>query len=54
MCPRPFLRQAMTAVLVLVVLGTGHPSNSLANMLGRADFGISRKIDDRCRAVLQA
>ncbi|HMO31122.1 hypothetical protein [Enterovirga sp.] len=49
-----FLRQAMTAFLVLTVLGTGHPSNSLAKMLGRADFGISRKIDDRSRMVLHA
>lgn len=46
-----FVRQTITAILVLVVLGTGHASNNLANTLGRADFGVSRKADDR-RAVL--
>ena len=49
-----FLRKAMTTVLVLAVLGTGHASNNLANTLGRADFGLSRKIDDRSRMVQQA
>ena len=42
-----FLRQAITAMMVLAVLGTGHASNNLANTLGRADFGTSRKADDR-------
>jgi hypothetical protein len=47
-----FLREALTAALVLVVLASGSASQNLANVLGRADFGISRKADDRRAAVL--
>lgn len=41
------VREIITTILVLVVLGTGHGSSNLANLLGRADFGIARKADDR-------
>lgn len=40
-------REAITTILVLIVLGTGHASNNLANAIGRADFGIARKADER-------
>lgn len=46
------IRETITTILVLVVLGTGHASNNLANTLGRADFGVSRKLDDRRPAAL--
>ncbi len=46
-----FLRETITTILVLVVLASGHASNNLANTLGRADFGISRKLDERKAAV---
>lgn len=45
-------REIITTILVLVVLGTGHASNNLASALGRADFGVSRKADDRRPAAL--
>lgn len=47
-----FVRETITAILVLVVLASGHASNNLANVLGRAEFGISRKADDRRPAAL--
>jgi len=40
-------RAIITTILVLIVLGTGHASNNLANTIGRTDFGISRKLDER-------
>ncbi|TDR90397.1 hypothetical protein [Enterovirga rhinocerotis] len=47
-----FARKTVTTILVLVVLAGGHASNNLANVLGRADFGISRKADDRRSTAL--
>lgn len=46
------LREAVTMILVLVVFATGHASNNLASALGRAEFGIARKAEDRRVAIL--
>lgn len=41
------VRANVTTILVLIVLVSGTASQNLASALGRADFGVTRKVDDR-------